>query len=316
MRALWLSGLLLAGVSAATASEVQWTLTGPSQAQRGTPVQWQASVAVSPDSQGLAGYAFSIAIGPSPGPTPGPDGMWGTADDENVAAVVLSPATWVKSFRIQGSSSPGSVKDLPAQGGPGMSVLPSAGTAGVRVGELVQVGAGHLVWTPASSVAGVGLDTRKAALLANPAGAYVLHAGEIPTESLAAGRYTVVLIPVRARVLRLGVDFSKTQSGFIMAQAGGVGSSFEFEVTVPTIPGDFDHDGDVDAADLQTFIACATGPVIPYAPGLPGGCPLVPDEQGKTAADFDRDGDVDQVDFGIFQRCYSGTAAGNPGCAN
>ena len=60
------------------------------------------------------------------------------------------------------------------------------------------------------------------------------------------------------------------------------------------IPGDFDRDGDIDADDMKTFAACASGPAIPYA----GDC-------GK--ADFDKDGDVDQSDFGVLQRCFSGT---------
>lgn len=59
-------------------------------------------------------------------------------------------------------------------------------------------------------------------------------------------------------------------------------------------PPDFDCDTDVDAADLNFFEACSTGPGLgPPAPGC---------ERG----DLDNDGDIDQSDFGLFQRCLSG----------
>jgi len=61
----------------------------------------------------------------------------------------------------------------------------------------------------------------------------------------------------------------------------------------PMIPGDYDHDGDVDVSDLADFEWCASGPAIPYT----GDC---------SKADFDNDNDVDVSDFGVFQRCLSG----------
>lgn len=85
----------------------------------------------------------------------------------------------------------------------------------------------------------------------------------------------------------------------------------------PDVPGDFTSNGYVDADDLQIFTACATAPAVPYDPaGLPAGCTLIPDANGRIAADFDKDGDVDQDDFGVFQRCYSGTATTDPNCGN
>jgi hypothetical protein len=79
---------------------------------------------------------------------------------------------------------------------------------------------------------------------------------------------------------------------------------------IPAIAPDFDEDGDVDADDLQSFEACATGPAVSYDPqALPTGCTLAPDGDGFIAADFDTDGDVDHSDFGLLQRCLSG--AGN-----
>ena len=77
--------------------------------------------------------------------------------------------------------------------------------------------------------------------------------------------------------------------------------AYEF---IPMIPGDFDHDGDVDIDDLNTVLACISGSAIPYS----GDC---------AKADFDSDGDVDQSDFGVIQRCCSGTGEpADPNCAN
>ena len=68
---------------------------------------------------------------------------------------------------------------------------------------------------------------------------------------------------------------------------------------------DLDRDGDVDAADLNAFVRCVSGPAL----ALPS-----PD---CAKADFDADGDVDQSDFGILQRCFSGNGKpADPNCAN
>jgi len=77
-------------------------------------------------------------------------------------------------------------------------------------------------------------------------------------------------------------------------------------VLQPASPADFNFDGTVGQADLEIFIACASGPAVAYDPaGLPQpepGCTLAPDGQGTVAADFDADGDVDSIDFATFQR--------------
>jgi hypothetical protein len=86
----------------------------------------------------------------------------------------------------------------------------------------------------------------------------------------------------------------------------GTGQGLPVDATgcPPLIPGDFDHDGDVDTDDVSTFAACASGPAIPRAPAC-------------AAQDFDADNDCDMSDFGILQRCYSGTnLAGDPDCAD
>lgn len=68
------------------------------------------------------------------------------------------------------------------------------------------------------------------------------------------------------------------------------------------IPGDYDHDRDVDSDDWAGFESCASGPAISYV----GDC---------QQADFDGDGDVDPSDFGVFQRCFSGeNSPGEPTC--
>lgn len=59
-------------------------------------------------------------------------------------------------------------------------------------------------------------------------------------------------------------------------------------------PGDFDHDSDVDIADVQHFAGCAAGP----GQAVSGSC---------ADTDLDGDGDADQSDFGILQRCLSGS---------
>ena len=66
---------------------------------------------------------------------------------------------------------------------------------------------------------------------------------------------------------------------------------------------DLDQDGDVDAADLDAFTKCVSGPAVQ---------PASPD---CMKADIDADGDVDQSDFGILQRCFSGAGTpANPTC--
>ena len=70
------------------------------------------------------------------------------------------------------------------------------------------------------------------------------------------------------------------------------------------VPGDFDNDCDVDAADFQHFRSCALGAGV------------VQTNPACADARLDADADVDMDDFGIFQRCYSGqNHPANPTCA-
>jgi L-ascorbate metabolism protein UlaG (beta-lactamase superfamily) len=66
---------------------------------------------------------------------------------------------------------------------------------------------------------------------------------------------------------------------------------------VPGIPGDFDHDDDVDQEDFGRFQACFTGPGVEQS--LPG-C---------ADARLDADPDVDADDLVLFRRCMHGPNA-------
>ncbi len=76
-------------------------------------------------------------------------------------------------------------------------------------------------------------------------------------------------------------------------------------IDVPTVPGDFDNDGDVDSTDFGFFAGCITGPEAAQT------------SPSCAKARMDVDEDVDQSDFGLFQRCYSGEdTPTDPNCAN
>lgn len=62
---------------------------------------------------------------------------------------------------------------------------------------------------------------------------------------------------------------------------------------------DWDSDTDVDAADFDAFILCATRSGVAPAPGC-------------ETKDLDCDTDVDLNDFGLFQRCYTGAGVPAP----
>jgi uncharacterized lipoprotein YddW (UPF0748 family) len=124
---------------------------------------------------------------------------------------------------------------------------------------------------------------------------------------------------VTTTTLTISTADSNDAAEYRCVVTGGCGSetSNAATLTVNTlIAADFDKNCAVDASDLDIFQACGTGAGIGYDPaGLPTGCTLTPDGNGKIAADFDLDGDVDQTDFGVFQRCLSGTGtAPDPTC--
>lgn len=72
----------------------------------------------------------------------------------------------------------------------------------------------------------------------------------------------------------------------------------------PSIPGDFDHDGDVDQDDVNAFETCASGPAVTLTPGC-------------EDKDVESGGDGDQSDFAIVQRCFSDqNCPAEPTCAD
>ncbi len=74
----------------------------------------------------------------------------------------------------------------------------------------------------------------------------------------------------------------------------GIGQETEIRVVTETVSSDFDQDGDVDEADVDHFIQCASGPAIPQL------------EPNCSDALLDGDSDVDHVDFAVLQRCLTG----------
>ncbi|MCK4340713.1 MAG: Ig-like domain-containing protein [Phycisphaerae bacterium] len=73
----------------------------------------------------------------------------------------------------------------------------------------------------------------------------------------------------------------------------------DYVVTFSLLPGDFDHDGDVDIDDFNTFAECLAGPDV-FDP--PPGC----NPGDFINADLDGDSDVDLVDFVTFQESFTG----------
>jgi len=91
----------------------------------------------------------------------------------------------------------------------------------------------------------------------------------------------------------------------LAAYDGELTASDDVMVTVlSNIPGDLDHDGDVDNDDFAIFQRCLTGSGEYVTDPL---CVL---------ADLENDGDVDQADVNLFIACLSGPdLPGNPLCA-
>jgi hypothetical protein len=113
-----------------------------------------------------------------------------------------------------------------------------------------------------------------------------------PVGTRDAGGYTVVITDDCGTITSTSATLTVTCPGLVIA--------------------DFDRDCDVDAADLGTFLSCASGPEVP-----PARCPRWPNDKLRPVADFDADGDVDQSDFGVFQRCISSEhQPSNSACAS
>lgn len=92
------------------------------------------------------------------------------------------------------------------------------------------------------------------------------------------------------RVNCIGFFSWQDEYSSVMGYASGIDVVFErIELTWTAFP-DLTDDGAVDAADVERFEACQTGPAIPV------------EDPSCRDADLDLDGDVDQDDFGFLQR--------------
>jgi len=140
-------------------------------------------------------------------------------------------------------------------------------------------------------------------------------------ETLGSPWRQAVKLPAPVNLPSPSADFAPwlppdmTMLYFQSNRPGGLGEHDLWQVPI-LAPADFDRDRDVDGDDLKTFLACATGPSIPYdLAALPPGCAVTPTGQ-IIPPDFDKDVDVDQDDFGVWQRCFSGTGKpADPDCA-
>ena len=231
--------------------EVTFDLQSPQAGQTisaGTAVEWHALVSVTGDTQGLAGYMLNLFLGPNTGPEPGPDGIWGTADDANLANIVIDQAIEAESFAVAGANgkptvgAPASFSSL--HGGPGMNAMTSYGYNAMP-GTLLQMANAHLDWAPwrykttfprgwtGEHTWGIGLEGRKQALLLNTTGDYELNAGWIDTTNLSPGHYVLTLVPdSRAKVLDPAVDLSVAQPGGLVLPANSVSGSVSIEFDI------------------------------------------------------------------------------------
>ena len=96
------------------------------------------------------------------------------------------------------------------------------------------------------------------------------------------------------------LDLVTTEEG---VEGNGLGLIWYANPTRTPIPGDFDHDNDVDQTDFGHLQACLSGSDYPQ---------MDPD---CTNARLDEDEDVDQVDLDIFRQCLTGAnVPADPDC--
>ncbi len=95
----------------------------------------------------------------------------------------------------------------------------------------------------------------------------------------------------------LGLDTLTTRRDEA-GDGGLVDMGYHYPITgTPYLPGDADHDGDIDMDDFEIIAPAMTGPG-PWPAGTLAGC--------ATAGDIDDDGDLDLIDFAEFQAAYTG----------
>jgi len=89
----------------------------------------------------------------------------------------------------------------------------------------------------------------------------------------------------------LGVGYANL--GFVPINLNDIPTQQFVSISLVSLPGDWDGDGDVDLADFTQFLACMTGP---EGGALGPGC---------NAFDFDADLDVDLIDAAEFSRNFN-----------
>jgi hypothetical protein len=124
-----------------------------------------------------------------------------------------------------------------------------------------------------------------------------------PTTGASSGELDVITVSYEVdtlpRGLHVGVITVTSDNALNSPQAITV------ILTLRSIPGDMDADGDVDQTDFGRFQSCLTGP---------GSAQHDP---ACRWAQLDDDEDVDVDDFGVFQACMSGAdMPADPDCGN
>jgi len=232
MKAMKVFGLAVAlTASTAMGATVTYNISSSVAGQTiaaGTAVDWMVSLVASEgDNQGVATFVADVLVlGPG----------------DVLINKTLGLAEWAYSFNYLGRG-PGSLADSGRLGGLGMSGVLSTGT-NATPGKLEGFGAGYAVpWNPVrlsgknyigDMVWGLGLESRKAALLFDPAGNYDVAGGVIDTAGLPDGWYTVKVIPGSTNILQMGLDLSQPLTGNFASPATGVGSEFRFYIPEPT----------------------------------------------------------------------------------
>lgn len=231
MKAMKVFGLAVAlTASTAMGATVTYNISSSVAAQTiaaGTPVDWMVSLVASVgDNQGVATFVADVLVlGPG----------------DVLINKTLGEAEWAYSFNYL-NKGPATLADSGRLGGLGMSGVLSTGTNSTP-GKLEGFGAGYgTPWNPTrlsgkvyvgDMVWGLGVESRKAALLFDPAGNWDVAGGVIDTTGLPDGWYTVKVVPGNTNVLQTGLDLNQPQTGSFASPATAVGSEFRFYIPEP-----------------------------------------------------------------------------------
>lgn len=242
-------------------SQVTFTLSSAQSGQTvqpGDTIDWSVAVAVAGDNQGLASYSLNLAL------------RRDTATGAIETGVTIPLPQFAFTFGVDGNGTSGApVTSTYLVGGPAM-LISSTGNNSAG-GEVQGFGASYGVpWvtSPAAvrMTAGVGRSDRKAALLRNPSGDYVLHDGSF-TAPTTPGTYVVTLAAAGSvNVLQPSVDLTTNQIGGFTRQvspgtvAGDAVNTTSFEFTVSSSGGGGGGGGGLcGAAIVPTALFCAIG---------------------------------------------------------